>query len=303
MQNWDLIRAFLALHRAGTFEGAAQLLSADHSTLRRRIQSLEQTLGSTLFSRQDGRYTLLPAMQPLLEAALRVDASSRDFFEGTAPGEAGVVRVTMLDFVACWLAPDIATFRTLHPEIQLDISTEHSFVDLESEMIDVAIRLARPTRGKSHLRKLGVFQYGIFGSKAYFERHGRDLTLGDHELLTASTYFPRRGHEFLMGEGVWSLERLPPGQTVFCTDSYLVLRTLCESGLGLALLPNVLGEASDGLVRISSDTLDATCDVWSVVHSDTGRLRRVRAFLDFVASVFAARLPHSSTASSELPEE
>ena len=99
MQGWDLIRAFLALHRAGTFEGAAKSLAVDHSTLRRRIQTLEQNMGVPLFARNEGRYLVLPAMRPLLDSALSMEASSRLFFEGADGGLSGTVRVTMIDCV------------------------------------------------------------------------------------------------------------------------------------------------------------------------------------------------------------
>ena len=97
LQSWDLIRAFLALHRAGTFEGAGQLLGVDHSTLRRRIQTLEQNVGSTLFVRHDGLYSVMPGMRSLLEAALQMEVGSRTFLEGASTVDSGLVRVTMLD--------------------------------------------------------------------------------------------------------------------------------------------------------------------------------------------------------------
>lgn len=48
---WDLIRAFLALERHGSYEVAADMEGIDDSTLRRRIRVLEQRFGRTLFVR------------------------------------------------------------------------------------------------------------------------------------------------------------------------------------------------------------------------------------------------------------
>jgi DNA-binding transcriptional LysR family regulator len=289
MQGWDLIRAFLALHRAGTFEGAAKTLGVDHSTLRRRIQTLEQDMGVPLFARNEGRYLVLPAMRPLLDSALSMEASSRLFFEGAEGGLSGTVRVTMIDVFASWLAPDLARFRKLHPDIKLDITTEHHFVDLESELVDVAIRMARPKRGNARMRKLGEIRYAVYGAPGYLTRHRAEAGEEGHDLLTLAVHFTHQDHEFLESEADWMLQYLPPGRVVCGTDSYLQLRRYCEAGMGLTLLPEVLGDASDCLVRLSAEPA-AMCDLWLMVHSDTASTHIVRHFVDFMADTFRQRL-------------
>ena len=52
--QWDLIRAFLALARHGSYEVAAELEGIDDATLRRRIRLLEQHFGRALFVRAEG---------------------------------------------------------------------------------------------------------------------------------------------------------------------------------------------------------------------------------------------------------
>jgi DNA-binding transcriptional LysR family regulator len=283
----------LALHRAGTFEGAAKSLAVDHSTLRRRIQVLEQRMGVPLFARNDGKYLVLPSVRPLLESALRMEAASRLFFEGAGGSLAGTVRVTMIDVVASWLAPELARFRQLHPEIKLDITTEHHFVDLERELVDVAIRMARPKRGNARMRRLGEIRYAVYGTPSYLARHEAAGEAG-HDLLTLAVHFTHQDHEFLESEPDWMLQYLPPGRAVCGTDSYLQLRRYCEAGMGLTLLPDILGDESECLVRLGGGPA-AVCDLWLMVHSDTGATHRVRQFVDFMADTFRSRLaqrPH-----------
>ena len=289
MRSWDQIRAFLALHRAGTFDGAAQLLAINDSTLRRRVQGLEAQLGTSLFTRQHGVYTIIPTMNPLLEAALRMEAHSRIFYEGLEDPGIGGIRLTTLDFVAAWLAPDLALFRELHPDIKLEVGTEQHFVDLERDMVDIAIRMARPTRGDSRLCKLGEVEYGIYAAPDYFARRKAAGPGAGDDLLTLKTHFIHRDHDFIEGESQWMLERLPAGRIVSSTDSYFVLRQLCEASMGLALIPRMLGDASTTLRRIEGD-MRAACDIWSVVHADTGSTPRVRLFLSFIRDVFRTRL-------------
>ena len=50
--DWDNLRYFLELARAGTLVGAARRLGVDHTTVARRIQALEKQVGSPLFARE-----------------------------------------------------------------------------------------------------------------------------------------------------------------------------------------------------------------------------------------------------------
>ncbi|MCO6062513.1 LysR family transcriptional regulator, partial [Pseudomonas sp. MOB-449] len=48
VMNWDDVRIFLAVQRAGTLRGAAQQLVIDQTTVSRRLTGLERALGSRL---------------------------------------------------------------------------------------------------------------------------------------------------------------------------------------------------------------------------------------------------------------
>lgn len=287
LQNWDYVRTFLALHRAGTYEGAARLIALDPSTLRRHIQAIEQQLGTPLFARREGCYHVMPSMRPFLDAALQMEASSRSFFDMPADRYGGAVRVTMLDVVAGWLAPHLAGFRQKHPDIRLDLSTEHHFVDLEKEMVDVAIRLARPMRGGGRLRKLADIDFAVYGAPSYLQRHAASEAQ-DHDLLTQSVHFIHRDHEFIASDAEWMLHHLPRGQVVSTSDSYLALRTLCQAGLGLTLLPDIVEDGSNGLVRVAQVPA-ARCELWVLMHDNSGSTPHVRAFVDHLTTIFMNR--------------
>ena len=50
--DWDNVRVFLAVARAGQFVAAAKRLRLDHATVSRRIAALEAALGAKLFERR-----------------------------------------------------------------------------------------------------------------------------------------------------------------------------------------------------------------------------------------------------------
>jgi len=56
--NWDDMRLFLAVARAGSISGAARQLGVQHSTVSRRMRSLEEKLGARLIERKKSGYEL-----------------------------------------------------------------------------------------------------------------------------------------------------------------------------------------------------------------------------------------------------
>jgi len=54
-QNWDDVRHFLAVARMGTLSAAAAQLGAEHTTVARRIQPLEDEPNSRLFHKREAR--------------------------------------------------------------------------------------------------------------------------------------------------------------------------------------------------------------------------------------------------------
>src|ERR1043165_1536073 len=96
--DWDQVRVFLAVARAGQLAGAATRLGLDVSTVSRRIDRLESELGVHLFDRtRDGTVAtaaaeaMLPAAEDM-ERGLAQFAAAVDAVESTAEG---VVRLTL----------------------------------------------------------------------------------------------------------------------------------------------------------------------------------------------------------------
>ena len=54
--DWNDLRSFLAIARAGSLQGAARALGVNHSTVFRRLNALEAALGVRLFDRLPGGY-------------------------------------------------------------------------------------------------------------------------------------------------------------------------------------------------------------------------------------------------------
>ena len=285
-QSWDLVKALLALHRAGTFEGAATRLGIDPTTVRRRIQALDRLLGMPLFIRRDGQFILSEQQGATLNYALQMEAAYSGFLAHSSLSRlGGRLRITTLDIFAALLAPDLAHLHGLHPDIQIELTTEPHFVDLERERIDLAIRLARPLRGGDGLKRLATMHFAIYGA--------HDGIAPDSDKPALLALYPHHGrmdHDFLLADERWH-EEFGSGTIVARADNYYTLLHLCEERMGFAMLPCLLGDASPRLQRIRPAKPTMEVGVWAVIRQDVSQVPKVRTVLDFLTDSFRAHGP------------
>ena len=76
MMNWDDLRFLLAVARSGSMSGAARALKVNHATVIRRVRSLEEQLGTSLFDRVGHTYVITPAGQVAFDAAEQMEEQS-----------------------------------------------------------------------------------------------------------------------------------------------------------------------------------------------------------------------------------
>lgn len=263
---WDLIRAFLALERHGSYEVAAELEGIDDSTLRRRIRQLERHLGRALFVRTEGGWRTSADLHALISAAQHMEAAARSFCQDHQAG-VGTIRISVMDVFAQRFAPVFAALSEKYPRLVFTITTEAHFVNLEQDQVDIAVRLARPVRNSDSLRvrKLGNVAVGAYASRAYLARM-RAQEHAEHQLLTTNLQFFHQDHDFIYAQLDWSRFGLA-GRVRLQSDSFAPLARLCALGQGLALLPRFLAAEHPQLQAHPADVFVDT-ELWLVSRLD-----------------------------------
>jgi LysR family glycine cleavage system transcriptional activator len=136
------LRAFEAAARHVSFKEAATELNVTQAAISHQIRSLEDWFGLALFERQVRAVELTSAGAELLPPMSRA-------FDGMAGAVAGLLKpdnegeltVSMLaSFAAKWLVPRLVDFQTLHPHIDVRISTSVTMADFGRDGVDVALR-------------------------------------------------------------------------------------------------------------------------------------------------------------------
>ena len=132
--DWDDLRFFLAVSERGSISAAAKLLNVNHSTVLRRLASLEKRLGSRLFDRLPDGYEMTAQGEELrnqLRGVSEQIESAQRSLSGRDLSLSGAIRITTTDtLMRGLLMPYLAEFHDLNPATQMEIVINNTFLSL-----------------------------------------------------------------------------------------------------------------------------------------------------------------------------
>jgi DNA-binding transcriptional LysR family regulator len=284
--QWDDVRFFLAVARAGSLSAAARALGVGHVTVGRRITLLEKQLGVTLLHRTPDGFVTTPAGEAILRQCAAMETAAVDL-ERTVAGRdallAGSVRVTTTEPIAYQVVtPAIAALRESHPELRVELITGVRSLDIARREADLALRFARPSAPDLVCRRLGEIAYTLYASKQYLARRGvpkHGQGLAGFDLITF-TGAPAATSPFFLGES------LEGARIALRCDSPLLQLRAAASKAGIAEAPCFLGDATPDVVRVWPDKALSRRVVWLIVHHDMRRAARIRAVAGEITDAF-----------------
>jgi len=144
-RNYPLnaLRAFESAARHLSFVAAAEELSVTPAAISHQIKKLEEYLGVSLFRRRTRGLVLVEAGQLLSKELhpvfLNLDQAMEHVMEADRGGSLALSVAPT--FAAMWLIPRLQNFYSLHPDIDVRISTSLGLVDFQRDDFDAAIRL------------------------------------------------------------------------------------------------------------------------------------------------------------------
>jgi DNA-binding transcriptional LysR family regulator len=290
MDDWNDLRLVLAISRAGTLTGAAQLLAVNHSTAFRRLNNLEEQLGVRLFERlPGGAYQTTAAGDRMAETAERIEGEAASLDRDIAGRDhrlMGQLRVTSSETLAYrLLTHQLARFRLAHPGIIVELTIDNRILSLSRREADIALRPARPKEGDLFGRKLSDIGWTLYGAPALLAAGSRALRfedLGKYPIIGWGSDVSG------INAADWLAEHVPPSKWIYRTNSLVNQFTAARDGVGLAVLPCYLGDVEPGLVRATPHPIpELTRELWIVTHADLRRTARIRAFFDVVGDGLA----------------
>ncbi len=177
------LRVFVRTVELQSISKAARNLNLTPAVATHRIVQLEQQLGARLLNRttrsvqpSDAGLVLYDHAIAILEAVERAE-SDVAMASGLPMGQLRVA--APLGFGRRVIAPLVAEFQALHPKLEVHLRLSDSPVDLLSESVDVALRVAAAPDSSLIVRKLADLQRVLCASPAYLEKHGTPQTPED----------------------------------------------------------------------------------------------------------------------------
>jgi DNA-binding transcriptional LysR family regulator len=180
MADLDLrnLEAFLAVARTRNFRRAAVEQRVSVSSLSQRLRDMEERLGVRLMNRTTRSVALTEAGELLLARAgpaVTDIGAALDQVRGLREVPSGRLRINApppaIDLV---LAPMVGSFLRAHPQIELEIAADTSFIDIVGAGFDAGVRYGEHLAQDMIAVSLGPAQrYAVVASPQYVAQHGR----------------------------------------------------------------------------------------------------------------------------------
>lgn len=280
---WDDLRVLLAIARTGTLSAAARALGQSQPTMGRRLQALEAALGQTLFQRTPDGFVLTDEGSAVLTHAERMEADALALsrqLEGAEAQLEGMLRVSSSDWFGLHaLAPLCAELTVRHPRITVELLTDARLYSLARREADLAVRIVPFDEPDVIQRRLTHLDYALYASADSPAEPGPEP-----RLVTLDVGFSE------MPDAVWLRQQYPAGRVAFRSNNRHIQAVTCAAGVGVAVLPCLLGDSHPGLRRVATASPPPGRDVWLGYHRDLRRLPRLRALLDLLTERFEAGL-------------
>jgi DNA-binding transcriptional LysR family regulator len=277
VDDWNLLRSFIAVYESGTLTEAAQRLGSTQPNLGRHIRALEALLGEALFVRLPGR--LKPTERAhglhatLLPMKAAVQEAGRLFAEAGAK-VAGTVRVAVSEVYATHVvAPLAAQWLAEQSDLEIELSVSNRAENLLRRDADIAVRFFRPEQDDVIALHVGNTELGLYVHESFIARHGEPTSYTLPEEAFVAGFDRETAPLAPMMRGA------PPPQPVrfrLRTDAVLARHAAVETGLGVGVYLVDVAAEQPGLRRILAERFGQPQEVWLCAHAELRRSASMR---------------------------
>ncbi|RFB71298.1 MULTISPECIES: LysR family transcriptional regulator [unclassified Herbaspirillum] len=285
--DWDNFRVFLATARTRSGLEASYLLKMSQPTISRRIQKLEQEVGSKLFNRSSQGLQLTAEGYELLEHVEKLESTLSEIKINNNNGDrielSGEIRIGSTEaFGTFFLTPHMANFCERHQAITVDILPLSRSLNLSKREADTSVAIDRPSTSSFVTRRLTEYRLLPYATPEYLDSHSSIKQVEDFQahrwidFVDDLVFSPEQFHLHKWGA---SLKRC------FRSTSVMAQAQAAKAGLGIAVLPCFLGSVTENLVPVLPDKVDIQRTFWLVAPPERRELARVRALWEYLSEI------------------
>ncbi|MDR3755021.1 MAG: LysR family transcriptional regulator [Terracidiphilus sp.] len=280
--DWDCLRVFLAVARAGQLFAAARKLRITHSTVGRQISRLEAGLHENLVERMSNGCRLTTAGEQLLPFAERVESAvlqAQSVVSRTDVEVSGNVRIGAPEtFGAYFLAPRLPILAKRYPKLDIQLVPLPLNLSLPKREVDIAVMLTMPTEGRLIARKLTDYSLSFYASRSYLSQCQIPKSINDLKSHLFVSYVP----DMLYSPSLnyHEIGKVDAGYILECASSLGQLE-IVQAGGGVGILHDFAAARHPNLVKILPDVRFLRA-YWLIVHTDVHELNRIRKVGAFI---------------------
>ncbi|MGZ9668259.1 LysR family transcriptional regulator [Pseudomonas sp. GNP014] len=283
--SWELYRSYLSVLQEGSLSGAARALGVAQPTVGRHIDTLEQQLGVSLFTRSQQGLLATEAAQALKPFAQSMQANAAALLraaEAQGSGVRGTVRISASEVVGAEvLPPVIAGLQGQYPELNVELVLTNRVQDLLHREADIAVRMVAPEQGSLIARRIGDIELGLHAHRRYLDARGTPQTLEqltEHALIgfDQETRFLRSARHWLPQ---WRREHF-----TLRTDSDLAQLAMIRAGVGIGVCQVRVAQRDPALVRVLAHPFKPRLTSWLTMHEDLRNSPRCKVTFEALLS-------------------
>jgi DNA-binding transcriptional LysR family regulator len=176
IDNLPNLVAFARIVSAGSLSAAARELDLSLAVVSKRLAQLEESLGVRLIQRTTRRQTLTEEGVLFHQQVLRILAEveqAETLMSRRREAVSGLLRVSAPGALGRqWIAPIMADFQQLHPQLTLQLELTDVVVDLLDSNLDMAVRFGSLADSSMIARPLAPNYRVLCAAPAYIQRFG-----------------------------------------------------------------------------------------------------------------------------------
>ncbi len=290
MDNWDDLRVFLAVARAGGLTGAGPVLKMDPATVGRRIARLEQRIGAALFAKSPQGYALTDLgarMRDHASAAEEALSLAMDEGQGAA-GLTGQIRIGAPDGCANFLLPQVcAQIGRDNPGLEVQVLALPRVVNLSKREADMAISVSAPEAGRLTVQKITDYQLHL----AMRADGPHVQSLADLKTIPVVGYIP----DMIFDKELDYLGNLGAGGVQMASNSVSVQLQMLRQG-GVGIVHDFALPFAPELARVLTGQISLTRSFYLVRHAADRQSDRINRFANVLVAGLKAEVARLESA-------
>ena len=294
MDRFKEIDAFVQVMDHGSLAAAALAEGVTPVMMGRRLDALEQRLGTQLVIRTTRRLTLTDQGASYLDECrqllARWDEAERAVSSQHQRASGHLIVSAPAAFGRLHVAPHASAFLAANPSVQISFNLTDRVVDLVREGYDLGLRIGGQIDPNFVAIKLATNQRVVCGTPAYFQRRGKPQTLDDlrqHNCLAFNLQGGQQRGWYFQKDGKAVTVKVEGN--LDCNDGELLHRWVSEGlGLGWRSTWEIQKQLQSGeLVTVLDDFALPAYDILAVYLQQKHLPAKVRFFIEHLKKIYA----------------